>query len=102
MHSKETDMATYIILSKVSHEAFDDPKGFAKIARTVAAKIKSDCPKVRWKQSYAVTGRFDVIDIVEAPDLSSVERAAMIIRAYGHATTETLVATPWDAFLKSL
>jgi uncharacterized protein with GYD domain len=102
MRSKETDMATYIILSKVLPEAFDDPKDFTKIARTVAAKIKSDCPKVKWKQSYAVTGRFDVIDIVEAPDLSSVERAAMIIRAYGHSSTETLVATPWDAFLKSL
>jgi len=96
------DMATYIILSKLSPDAFDDPKEFPRIARTVSAKIKSDCPKVKWRQSYAVTGRFDLIDIVESPDLASVERAAMIIRAYGRAGTETLVATPWDDFLKSL
>jgi len=26
----------------------------------------------------------------------------MIIRAYGHSTTETLVATPWKEFLATL
>jgi len=31
-----------------------------------------------------------------------VEKAAMIIRAYGHAATETLVATPWKEFLVAL
>lgn len=95
-------MATYIILSRLSPEAFDDPREFTKIARTVAAEIKRKCPKVKWRESYAVTGRFDVVDVVEAPDLASVERAAMIIRGYGHAATETLVATPWNDFLKSL
>jgi hypothetical protein len=27
------------------------------------------------------------------------EKAAMIIRAHGHASNETLVATPWKEFL---
>ena len=36
--------------------------------------------------------------IVEAAD-PKVERAALLIRAYGHASTETLVATPWTGFL---
>ena len=47
-------------------------------------------------------GRFDVIDIVEADNPEQVEKAAMIIRAYGHTTTETLVATPWKDFLAML
>jgi uncharacterized protein with GYD domain len=47
-------------------------------------------------------GRFDIVDIVEVPDLKQIEKAAMIIRAYGHATTETLLATPWKDFLKGL
>jgi uncharacterized protein with GYD domain len=37
-------------------------------------------------------GRFDVVDIVQAADPKEVEKAVMIIRAYGHSTTETLVA----------
>jgi uncharacterized protein with GYD domain len=60
------------------------------------------CPSITWKDSYATLGRFDVVDIVEAADPKEVEKAAMIIRAYGHASTETLPATPWKEFLATL
>jgi len=43
-----------------------------------------------------------VVDIVEAADPKELERAAMIIRAYGHAATETLPTTPWKEFLGTL
>jgi uncharacterized protein with GYD domain len=95
-------MATYIILSRLSPGAFDNPKDFKKLADNVAAKIRKECKGVVWKQSYATMGRFDVVDIVQASDPQEVERAAMIIRAYGHATTETLPATPWNDFLSML
>ena len=95
-------MATYIILSRVSPEAFADPKDFRQLATTVSAKIKSDCPGVIWKDSFATIRRFDVVDIVESDDPKQVEKAAMTIRAYGHSTTETLVATPWKEFLANL
>jgi len=92
-------MGTYIILSRISPLSFQDPKDFGKIAKTVSEKIKGECPSITWKESYATTGRFDVIDVVEAENLADVERAAMIIRAYGCASTETLVATPWRQFI---
>jgi uncharacterized protein with GYD domain len=92
-------MNTYIILSRISAGSFKDPKDFRKIAEIVSAKIKSECPGVISKASYATTGRFDVLDIVEAENIKDVEKVAMIIRAYGNATTETLVATPWKEFL---
>jgi len=95
-------MATYIILSKFSAQAFTDPKDFKGLANTVAAKIRSECPKITWKGSYATMGRFDAIDIVESDDHHQVERAAMIVRAYGRSTTETLPATPWKDFVASL
>jgi len=47
-------------------------------------------------------GRFDIVDIVEATKPEEVEKAAMIIRSYGRASTETLVATPWKEFLAGL
>ena len=43
-----------------------------------------------------------MVDIVEADDPKQVEKAVMIIRAYGHSTTETLAATPWKEFLAML
>jgi len=95
-------MATYIILSRISPEAFSDPFEFKKIAEIVASKIKNECPRVVWKESYATTGRFDVVDIVESDDPKQIAKAAMIIRAYGHSTTETLAGTPWEEFLELL
>jgi len=96
------DMPTFVILSRFSPTAFKDPKEFLAIAKSVSEKIKKECPGVTWKASYATLGRFDVVDIVKADDVKEVEKAAMIIRAYGHSTTETLVATPWKEFLKVL
>ncbi len=95
-------MATYVILSRLSPEAFRDPKDFKKLANEVSSKIKSECPGVKWKNSFATLGRFDVVDVVEADDPKQIEKGAMIIRAYGHSTTETLVATPWKEFLATL
>ena len=95
-------MATYIILSRFSPEAIGDPKHFRNLADAVAAKIRQQCPDVTWKGSFATLGRFDVVDFVEADDPKQIEKAAMIIRAYGHSTTETLVATPWKEFLSAL
>ena len=95
-------MTTYIILSRFSPEAFGDPKNFKDLAATVSAKIKKHCPEINWKGSFATLGRFDVVDFVEADDPKQIEKAAMIIRAYGHSTTETLIATPWKEFLSVL
>ena len=92
-------MATYIILSQISPQAFSDTYEFRKIAETVAAKIKSECPDVVWKQSFSTMGRFDVVDIVESDSPEQIAKAAMIIRAYGHSTTETLQAFPWMEFI---
>ena len=95
-------MTTYIILSRFSPEAFENPKHFKKLAEAVTSKIRQECPDVTWKGSFATLGRFDVVDFVEADDPKDIEKAAMIIRAYGHSTTETLVATPWKEFLSTL
>jgi uncharacterized protein with GYD domain len=95
-------MAIYVVLSRFSPEALRDPRDFKKLAETVSSKIKSECPGIRWKESFATLGRFDVVDVVEADDLKQIEKAAMIIRAYGHSSTETLAATPWKEFLSSL
>jgi uncharacterized protein with GYD domain len=95
-------MSTYIILTKLSPDAFRDPAEFPGIAKMVADKVKTDCPTVTWKESYVVTGAYDILDVVESSELAAVEQACMIIRAYGHGTTETMVATPWGQFLENI
>jgi uncharacterized protein with GYD domain len=95
-------VATYVMLSRFSPEAFRNPSEFLEIARRVTEEINCRCPNVMWRSSHATLGRFDVIDIVESADLKQLELAAMIIRGHGHSITETLLATPWRDFLATL
>lgn len=95
-------MATYVILSRLSPDACPEPGDLKKLAQTVSARIKKQCPAVHWKDSYATLGRYDIVDVVESDDPDQVAKAAMIIRAEGHATTETFSAKPWKEFLEAL
>jgi len=38
-------------------------------------------------------------DIFEARDSETATKLALLIRSFGHGTTETWVATQWDHFL---
>jgi len=95
-------MATYIILSKLTPGAFQAPEGLKGICNAVKEKLRVECPKATWVQSYGCMGGYDVVDIVETDDPQQIEKAVMIIRALGRSTTETLLATPWDDFIKAL
>ncbi len=95
-------MATYIVLSRVSPQALEDPKDLKQLAERVSAKIKVECPEVVWKESYATLGRFDVVDIIESDNVQQLARAVIILRTSGHEATETLLATPWKEFLGDL
>ena len=95
-------MATYVILSKLSQGAISTPAELKNLAEKVSGTIKTQCPEVEWKDSYATMGQYDVVDVVESDDPKQVEKAAMIIRAHGRSDTETLVATPWKDFLDVL
>jgi uncharacterized protein with GYD domain len=95
-------MKTYIILTRFSPEAFRDPAGFKKLVEATSTRIKTECPGVRWKESFSTLGRFDVVDVIEAEDVTQAEKVAMIIRSSGHSTTETMLATPWKEFLAAL
>jgi uncharacterized protein with GYD domain len=95
-------MQSYVILSRFSPGAFDDPRDILGLADKVTKKIKKECPDVQWKDSYAVMGSCDVVDILEAETPEAARKAALIIHGYGHATTEVMCATPWSEFLGML
>jgi uncharacterized protein with GYD domain len=61
--------------------------------------IRRDCPGVTWIGNYAVLGTCDYLDIFEASDNETATKVALIVRSFGHATTETWLATPWDRFM---
>jgi uncharacterized protein with GYD domain len=95
-------MAIYVLLSRIAPDATADAGSFRQIADKVKKTIQKECPEVEWKSSYVTFGRFDVIDVFEAPSEREAQRVAMIIRRFGKATTETMQAIPWDEFLSQM
>jgi len=91
-------MSTYVMLTKLSPEAVAKPQSLTELNDQVEARIKKECPDVKWIANYAVLGACDYLDIFEAPDVDAATKVALIVRSFGHATTETWIATKWDRF----
>jgi uncharacterized protein with GYD domain len=54
------------------------------------------------KAQWATLGRFDFINVVEAPDETTMARVSLELGSRGTATYETLIAIPVDDFIGSL
>jgi uncharacterized protein with GYD domain len=51
---------------------------------------------------WAVLGRFDFVNVLEAPDEKTIARASMELSSRGTARYETLSAIPVDDFIAAL
>jgi len=92
-------MPTYAMLTRLSPEALARPQSVIDLNRQVEERIKQDCPGVRWLANYAVLGPCDYLDIFEAPDVDTAAKVSLLVRSFGHATTETWLITPWERFV---
>ena len=92
-------MPTFIMLTRLSHQALRSPKSLSRLNSEIAARIRADAPGVEWESNYVVLGPVDYLDVFTAPNLETAMKVATIIRTFGHATTEIWGATEWDSFL---
>ena len=93
-------MPTYVMLTKLAPEALKSPGAVTELNKQVEDRIRQECPAVKWIGNYAVLGACDYLDIFEAPDADTATKVSLLVRSFGHATTETWVATPWDRFVE--
>lgn len=91
-------MATYAMLTRLVPEAVKSPADLKRLEKAVADRLQSDCPQVKWLASYAILGPYDYLDLFEAPDETIAAKVVMIVRSFGHGTTETWTALPWERF----
>lgn len=92
-------MATYVMLTRLSPDALKRPESVVELNKQVEDRIKRECPEVKWIANYAVLGPTDYLDIFEAPDSEAATKVSLLVRSFGHATTETWIATPWERFV---
>jgi uncharacterized protein with GYD domain len=93
-------MLTYAMLTRLSPEALTRPESVVELNKNVEERIRRECPKVKWLANYAVLGACDYLDIFSAPDHESATKVSLLVRSFGHATTETWIVTEWDRFAK--
>ena len=93
-------MATYIMLSTLTPEGIQTVKKNPKRIREVNDEIEQLGGTV--KAQWATLGRFDFVNIVEAPNEQVMARISLELGGRGTTRFETLTAIPIDDFIASL
>jgi uncharacterized protein with GYD domain len=91
-------MATFILLSKVSLRSPGEIRALSAMDREFEQRLREECPEVRRIASYALLGEYDFLHIFEAPDAKSAAKVALLANIFGHSTTQTLTAIPFEEF----
>ncbi len=92
-------MKTFILLTKLAPDISRQMKDRDKLGRNWLELVKEKCPEVKFISHYALLGRYDFLDIYEAPDEESAAKVSMISLANGAFQAETIIAIPYKQFL---
>ena len=92
-------METFVLMTKLSPELLGDPRGREAAGKAWLKKVASLCPDVKWLSHYALLGRYDFMDIYEAPDAETAHKVSYISRSEGAVEAESWHAVSYDAYL---
>jgi uncharacterized protein with GYD domain len=93
-------MPTFIMLSTLTPEGVQTVKNNPQRIREVNQELEQLGATV--KAQWATLGHFDFINVVEAPDDTTMARVSLELGSRGTARYETLAAIPIDEFIAAL
>jgi uncharacterized protein with GYD domain len=93
-------MPTYILLTTLTSEGVQTLKNNPARIREVNREVEQLGAKVT--AQWATLGRFDFVNVVEAPDEETIARVSLELGSRGTGRYETLPAIPVDDFIASL
>jgi uncharacterized protein with GYD domain len=93
-------MPTFVLLSTLTPEGVQTLKNNPQRLREVNKEIEQLGATV--KAQWAVLGRFDFVNVVEAPDEKTMARVSLELGSRGTARYESLAAIPVDDFISAL
>jgi uncharacterized protein with GYD domain len=85
-------MATYISLLRFTHQGIEKIK--ESPSRLDSARKLYEGLGAKLREFYLVTGRYDAIVVVDAPDDATVAKIALALGSRGNVRTETMRAFP--------
>ena len=93
-------MPTFVLLSTLNPEGVQTIKNNPDRIREVNREIEQLGARV--KAQWAVLGRYDFVNVVEAPDEVTMARVSLELGSRGTARYESLTAIPVDDFIAAL
>jgi uncharacterized protein with GYD domain len=96
--SEEITMPTYIMFTTLNSEGVQTIKNNPERIREVSREIEHLGATVT--AQWATLGRYDFINVIEAPDERTVARISVELGSRGTARYETLSAIPIDEFIE--
>ncbi len=93
-------MPTFIMLSKLNPEGVQTIKSNPQRIKEVNAEIEALGATVT--AQWAVLGRYDFVNIIEAPDEKVMARVSLELGSRGTASYETLSSIPIEDFISSI
>ena len=85
-------MMTFILMTKLSPEVTIRMKDRASIGRAWLDQVKEKCPEVKFISHYGLLGKYDFLDIYEAPNEEVAAKVSMISLANGATSAESWTA----------
>lgn len=95
-------MQTFILMTTLKPGAIGDAADRRGKGKEWLARVHKTCPEVKWIAHYALLGRYDFMDIYEAPDDATAHKVSLISRYEGAATAESWPALAWEQHLQLL
>ncbi|MDQ3588276.1 MAG: GYD domain-containing protein [Actinomycetota bacterium] len=93
-------MSTYVMLTTLTPEGVQTLKNNPQRLQEVNKEIEQLGAEV--KAQWAVLGRYDFVNVIEAPDDQTMARVSLELGSRGTARYESLSAIPVDDFVDSL
>ncbi len=93
-------MPTYVLMTKLAPEVLSDPRGRKVVGHEWKKLVDKVCPEVKWIAHYALLGRYDFMDIYEAPDDAVAHKVSLLSRERGATSAESWPALAYDRFLE--
>ena len=93
-------MPTFVLLGTLTPEGVQTIKNNPSRIREVNKEIEQLGASV--KAQWATLGRFDFVNVVEAPDETTMARVSLELGSRGTARYETLSAIPVEDFISAL
>jgi uncharacterized protein with GYD domain len=93
-------MPTYIMLSTLTPEGVQTIKNNPSRIKEVNKEIEQLGASVT--AQWALLGRFDFVNVIEAPDEQTMARISLELGSRGTGKYESLTAIPIDDFIASL